>query len=306
MALKGRVGSSPASGTIRLHKLSSLMTQIFVFPGQGSQKVGMGTDLFKMFPDEIAAVDTKLGYSMERLCMEDPSQQLNQTSFTQPALYVVNALSYLKKIKDTGHPPDFLAGHSLGEYNALFAAGAFDLITGLSLVQKRGELMGRASGGGMAAIVGLSCDKVEETLRNSGLAAIDIANLNAPSQVVISGQKNDVEAAQAVFEKAGARLFILLKVSGAFHSRYMQDAKNEFEAFLSHFEFSSLKIPVISNVEAMPCETGRIRELLSKQITHPVRWTESIRYLLRQPEPEFEEIGPGKVLAGLIRQIKTA
>jgi len=281
------------------------MTRIFVFPGQGSQKVGMGEGLFPGFAGEVAAADDVLGYSIQQLCLLDPEQKLGQTEFTQPALYVVNTLSYLKRLRDTGETPDFVAGHSLGEYNALFSAGVFDFATGLRLVQKRGELMARVTDGGMAAVLGLGVERVREILRDSGSGGLDIANLNTPAQVVISGPAEDVRKAQEIFQGAGAKMFVPLKVSGAFHSRYMETARMEFDAFLAGFQFSAPTIPVVANVTAAPYGTGQARELLSRQITSPVRWAESIQFLLRQPKPQFEEIGPGKVLTGLIRQIVT-
>jgi malonyl CoA-acyl carrier protein transacylase len=281
------------------------MTKIFVFPGQGSQKAGMGADLFPLFRTETAQADAILGYSIEDLCTKDPHNQLGQTNFTQPALFVVNALSYLKRSRESGQP-NFVAGHSLGEYNALFAAGVFEFETGLRLVQKRGELMSKATGGGMAAIIGLSIEKIRSVLQESNLKTIDVANLNTPAQVVISGPKADVEQAHPFFEQAGARMVVPLKVSGAFHSRYMEGAKTEFEAFLKNFGFRPPAITVISNVEAQPAPADKLKELLGRQITHSVRWAESIQYLLKQPEPVFEEVGPGTVLTSLIKQIKAA
>ena len=280
------------------------MTRIFVFPGQGSQRKGMGAGLFHQFPEVTAAADAELGYSIEQLCRDDPDQKLTETAYTQPSLYTVNTLSYLKRIEETGRKPDFVGGHSLGEYNALFAAGAFDFVTGLKLVKKRGELMNQATGGGMAAIAGFGVDQIRDVLRRSGLDTVDIANLNAPDQTVISGLQQDIQAVRSVFEEAGARKFIPLRVGAAFHSRYMKAARNEFEDFLQNFEFLPIQIPVISNAHAAPYEPGQIKDNLCKQITHSVRWTESVQYLLNQPDPEFEEIGPGNVLKGLIRKIR--
>ena len=274
----------------------------YVFPGQGSQNKGMGDKLFEHFNDLTTKADSILGYSIKELCISDPHNNLNKTEYTQPALYVVNALMYLKKLEDGQSIPDYVAGHSLGEYNALFAAGAFDFATGLKLVKKRGELIGKASGGAMAAVIGLSEEQVVEVLRSSGLNGIDIANFNTPYQIVISGLKEDIQKATTFFKSA--KLYMPLKVSGAFHSRYMENARRDFELFLNDFNFSPLKIPVISNVEARPYKQDDIRRLLINQITNPVKWTESIRYLMGKGVTDFEEIGPGKVLAGIIQKIQ--
>ena len=189
----------------------------YIFPGQGSQFKGMGGALFDGFPEITAKANQVLGYDIKRLCLEDPLKQLGLTQYTQPALYVVNALYYIKKTKESGVKPDYVAGHSLGEYNALFAAGAFDFETGLKLVQKRGELMSLESGGGMAAILGLSEDKIAHVLNENNISRVQIANYNTPSQVVISGAKKDIDRLSALFEKENA-MYIPLNVSGAFHS----------------------------------------------------------------------------------------
>ena len=278
------------------------MTKIFAFPGQGSQKIGMGEGLFEVYPELTEQVDHLLGLSIKQLCLEDPDGLLNLTQYTQPALFTVNALTYLKQVEETNHKPDYVVGHSLGEYNALFAANAFDFGTGLQLVQKRGEIMGRVQGGGMAAIIGIDAVRVQEILTTSGCDTIDIANYNAPKQTVISGLKSDIERVSGHFDNAGA-MFIPLKVSGAFHSRYMKDPQDEFNEFIRDFSFDQPEIPVISNYKALPY-TDNVVENLVQQISNPVRWTESVQYLLRQDQPEFEEIGPGAVLTGLINQIR--
>lgn len=264
----------------------------------------MGDGLFNDFRELTSQADTVLGYSIEELCIQDAGGHLGQTDYTQPALYVVNAFTYLKKIALLSRKPDFVAGHSLGEYNALLAAEVFDFETGLRLVKKRGELMSRALGGGMAAVIGLTDKRVEELLRENHCDTLAIANYNAPSQVVISGPKAEIDQAGSIFEAAGARAYIPLRVSGAFHSQFMEEARENFFSFLEEFEFSGPKIPVISNVTARPYTKEDIRQLLADQITHPVKWTACIRYLLGQGETEFEEIGPGTVLTGLIQQIK--
>ncbi|WP_437603949.1 ACP S-malonyltransferase [Sorangium sp. So ce590] len=280
------------------------MTTIYVFPGQGSQSIGMGKELFPKYPHLIRLADATLGWSVEELCLKGPIERLNNTRFTQPALYVVNALAYLQKVRETGVVPDLLAGHSLGEYNALFAAGAFDFLTGLELVKMRGALMGEVSCGGMAAVMGMAPARIKDVLATFELGAIDIANFNSPEQIVISGLQEDLRAAKPILEREGARMVVPLKVSAAFHSRYMADAGAQFAEFLSRHHFSRLKITVISNLRARPHEEGEIAEALAKHITHPVRWTQSVQYLLGHPSPEFHEVGPGRVLSGLFKQIQ--
>jgi trans-AT polyketide synthase/acyltransferase/oxidoreductase domain-containing protein len=279
------------------------MTKIYVFPGQGSQSPGMGGELFDQFPELVKQTDEVLGCSIKDLCLNDPDKRLGQTDYTQPALYIVNALTYLSKTENFDLRPDFVAGHSLGEYNALFAAGVFDFITGLKLVQRRGQIMVKVTGGGMAAVIGMQPDKIKQVLKDASFESIDIANLNSPKQTVISGRKEDIDAVKTVFEDAGVRLFIPLKVSGAFHSRYMQEAQNEFADFLKSFEFQPVQIPVIANFTAAPYQDTETVNNMVQQISSPVRWVESIQYLKQQPEPEFEEVGPGNVLTKLIKQI---
>jgi len=275
----------------------------FVFPGQGSHFKGMGKDLFVRFKDLTANADAVLGYSVEELCVEDPRDQLGQTQYTQPALYVVNAFSYLHKMAEGRRAPDFVAGHSLGEYNALFASGAVDFETGLRMVQKRGQLTSKAAAGAMAAVIGLDQHRIEGIITRHGLSDVDIANYNAPAQVVVSGLSEHLERARAAFEAAGAT-WIPLNVSAAFHSRHMQAAGEEFGEFMSNVRFSELKIPVISNVHARPYTQQAIRETLQAQIARPVRWIHSIEFLIAQGQTEFEEVGPGDVLTKLVQKIK--
>jgi trans-AT polyketide synthase, acyltransferase and oxidoreductase domains len=279
------------------------MTRIYLFPGQGSQKVGMGADLFPRFPEQVSIAEAELGYSIVDLCLRDSSNQINKTEFTQPALFVVNALTFLNHLVQTGKLPHFVAGHSLGEYNALFAAGVIDFRTGIKLVKKRANLMSRARGGGMAAVIGLKPDQIRETLKVSGLGSLDIANLNSPSQSVISGPEKDLEVSRAILEQAGAQLWKRLPVSAAFHSRYMIEAEREFEVFLESLTFAEDHLPVLSNVTARLHDQS-IKKMLARQITQPVRWTECVQWLLGKPEPDFLELGPGNVLTGLLRRIK--
>lgn len=277
--------------------------KVYVFPGQGSQEKGMGRELFSEFPELVKQADEILGYSIEELCLEDPEEQLGFTQYTQPALFIVNALTYLKKIKETGEMPDYVAGHSLGEYNALFAAGVFDFATGVKLVKRRGELMGQANGGAMAAVVGLTETKVREILQNNQLDQIDIANLNAPKQIVIASTEEAIEQAREIFKEEGAS-YAKLKVSAAFHSRYMKKAQEEFALYLKDFQFESCKIPVISNYTARPYEADEIVQNLTNQLGSVVRWTETILYLMKQGELDLEEIGQGHVLTSLQKKIK--
>ncbi len=276
----------------------------FVFPGQGSQYKGMGTELFDEFQDMLLEADKILGYSIKELCMEDQEGKLGQTQYTQPALYIVNALTYYKKTGETGIKPDFVAGHSLGEYNALLAAGVFDFETGLKIVKYRGELMGKASGGGMAAVIGMSADKIKQILVENRFESIDVANINTPSQIVISGPKEDIERAKPTFEAAGSKNYVVLKVSGAFHSRYMENARIQFCEFINQFEFYPPDIPVVSNTTARPYKKSEIKRNMSEQITSAVMWSESIRYIMGKGDIEIIQVGPGNAITGMVRSIK--
>jgi malonyl CoA-acyl carrier protein transacylase len=284
----------------------------FVFPGQGSQKRGMGQGLFDEVPEYAAVesdVDAIVGYSMRQLCLEDPDDRLKQTQFTQPSLYVVNALHYYKAIRD-GARPAWLAGHSLGEYNALLAADVFDFLTGLRLVKKRGLLMSQATSGGMAAVIGMSADKVAKVIADHGLASLDVANFNTPVQTVISGPVDDIRSAGPFFDQEGAQMYIPLQVSAAFHSRYMADAGKAFAEFLEPMTFAAPKTPVVANATAQPYPTGNasdcVKSLLVSQITQSVQWTRSIRFLLGQGITQFTEVGPGNVLTRMVQQIQQA
>lgn len=277
--------------------------QVYIFPGQGSQARGMGKGLFEQFPDLVQSANKILGYSIEELCLEDPQQQLGQTQFTQPALYVVNALSYYKKIAETNQKPDFVAGHSLGEFNALLASECFSFSSGLKLVKKRGELMREADNGAMAAIINLSEHEIRDLLQQHNLHNIDLANFNTMSQIVISGDKDEVAKSQEVFQKGNA-LFFPLNTSGAFHSRFMSPLKRKFLNYLKKFNLQKLQIPVIANVTGTPYKQEKILEYLSNQMDSPVRWTETVQYLLAQKEMEFVEIGHGDVLTKLVKKIK--
>jgi trans-AT polyketide synthase/acyltransferase/oxidoreductase domain-containing protein len=208
--------------------------------------------------------------------------------------------------QDAGAPvPDFVAGHSLGEYNALVAADVFDFETGLRMVQARGALMGRVSGGGMAAVIGLEPTRIEAILQSSDAGRrIDVANFNSFDQTVVAGPLEAIQAVRQDFEAAGVRAFIPLKVSAPFHSRYMKDAQAEFERFLAGFSFRAPSIPVVSNVTAEPYLAGGVQETLGRQIGSAVRWLDSMIYLLDRGVTTFDEVGPGSVLAKLVAQIR--
>jgi len=279
----------------------------WIFPGQGSQRKGMGEALFREFSELVAQTDEILGYSIQTLCLENPQGKLNQTLYTQPALYIINALSFFQKTAAGTTLPNFVAGHSLGEYNALLAAGAFDFLTGLRLVQKRAELLNQASQtieGAMAAVINLQVDELQNILTHNGLDKIDIANFNSPLQTVISGIHSDVVQAIKILKTFKDVHCLMLPVSGAFHSRYMSEAQQQFASFIQNVEFGKLKIPVISNVTARPYEQSEIGKNLIAQITHRVNWLQSMQFLLEQDDMLFEEVGPGNVLTKLTHKIK--
>ena len=279
------------------------MTRICVFPGQGAQSVGMGRDLFDRFPDLVAQADEVLGYSLRALCLADEGGRLSRTEFTQPALYTVNALHYRRYLEDGGAVPDFVAGHSLGEYNALLAAEAFDFATGLRLVQRRGALMGAISGGGMAAVIGLDVARIRDVLAGAGAAAVDVANYNAITQTVLAGPTEDLDRLAPPVEAAGGRL-VPINVRTAFHSRYMRPVAQQFATFLAEQSFAPLVIPVVANFTALPYRDDEIANTLARQIDHSVRWVESVQYMLNEPDPDFTELGPGSVLTRLIQDIR--
>lgn len=277
----------------------------YIFPGQGSQVKGMGEGLFEEFKELVKVADCELGYSIKNLCLDDIDGNLNNTKYTQPALFIVSALGYLKELRNGQKKPDFVAGHSIGEYAALFAAGVFNFETGIKLVKKRGELMAKVTGGKMAAIVGLKKEQVEQIVRNEKLDKIDIANLNTSNQIVISGAEDVIISAEKYF--AGAEGFLkyrVLNVSGAFHSRYMEPVREEFFNFLSGFSYNRMSIPVISNVSAHVYNDEHVAATLSKQLVSPVNWTDSVRYMINKGVDTFEEIGPGHVTLRMIKKIQ--
>ncbi|MGW0803325.1 ACP S-malonyltransferase [Nonomuraea sp. NPDC002799] len=265
------------------------MSVVWVFPGQGSQRKGMGAGLLERYPDLCARADEILGYSVAELC-DDPVR-LRDTRYVQPALFTVNALSFLARQEEGGRP-DYLAGHSLGEYTALFAAGCFDFETGLRLVKRRGELMSEASGGAMAAVLGADPEQLEKLLAGTG---VDIANYNSPEQMVIAGPKDELDALRAGVPGK----WVPLSVSVPSHSRYMEPAAAAFAETLDGVHIAEPRVPVISNVTGRPYEAGEAADLLRRQICNPVRWVDGLRYLMSQGVSELEEIGPGDVLGKL-------
>jgi malonyl CoA-acyl carrier protein transacylase len=265
----------------------------------------MGAELFDRYPDWTKAADDALGYSIRELCLDDPRGELGQTAFTQPALFVVNAMSYRARTDQGLAPPAFVAGHSLGEYNALVASGVFDFTNGLRMVRERGALMGRISGGGMMAVIGLAPERIEAVLGESEAGRrVDVANFNSPEQTVLAGVREDLAAIEAALKAAGARACIILKVSAPFHSRYMHEPMRQFKAFLTNFEFGPPSIPVVANLTGLPYAPDVLHGTLADQIGHSVRWLDSMRFLVGQGVTDFEEVGPGTVLTKLVAQIR--
>jgi len=270
-----------------------------VFPGQGSQHVGMGNDLFDDYRFLTEAASDLLGYSIKDLCLQDTNRVLDSTQYTQPALYVVNILHYLRELEVNDFEPDVVMGHSLGEYCALYAADVFNFEVGLKLVQRRGELMSKVSGGAMAAILGLESDTIINIIRDNQLDQIDIANYNSPLQTVISCQTEALDLMKALVKKAGGQ-FVPLKVSGAFHSRYMKVVAEDFSKSLQDIEFHSPNLPVIANITARPYKNNDVIKNLQGQLYQCVKWTESLWYLMSQANVSVKEIGPGAVLTRLV------
>jgi trans-AT polyketide synthase/acyltransferase/oxidoreductase domain-containing protein len=263
----------------------------------------MGKELFPLFPEQVRKASEILGYSLEDLCLNDRDGLLSKTQYTQPALYVVNALHYYQvQAGGAADAPVIFAGHSLGEYNALHAAGVFSFETGLRLVQKRGELMGRASGGGMAAVMGPSAQDLRGMLQEHRLHGIDIANLNTPTQTIIAGDHEALAAAAQLFEKMQLR-YVPLNVSAPFHSRHMRPVQAEFAEFLRGFSFEAPKATVIANATARPYEGSRIADTLASQIATPVHWVDSIRYVMGKGEVEFQELG-ATILSRMVTEIR--
>lgn len=288
----------------------------FLFPGQGSQTIGMGQSLALIYPaaNEIfKQADEILGFPLSQMAWEGPEDCLNDTINTQPALFT-HSIAVLQVIRSLNVDliPAFLAGHSMGELSALVAAGAVSFSDGLRLVRIRGELMKRAgnlSPGGMAAILGLEIPQIEELCRVASTISeiVQVANDNCPGQVVISGSNAALDRVQPLLEQAGARRVIRLAVSIAAHSPYMSTSQQDFNQAIASTVIRNPLVPIISNVSATPMLfINEIRNDLQNQLTHRVRWTESIRYLIAEGITEFFEIGNGSVLSGLVKRIDRA
>ncbi len=273
--------------------------RVWVFPGQGSQRAGMGAELFDRFPELVATADDVLGRSVRELCLSGPEGELADTRWAQPAIFVVNALAH-RAVSEREPPPDYLAGHSLGEYNALLAAECFDFATGLRLVRRRGELMGEAAGGGMAAVVGLDPDEVTALLHRCGVAdRVQVANENSVTQVVVSGEAEAIRLVRHAVRELPGKRCVPLAVSAAFHSRYMADAARRFGEHLAGVVFRDPAVPVIANATAAPYPVGGVAALLARQIDSPVLWRRSMRELIRRGVTEAREVGDARVLTPL-------
>ncbi len=282
----------------------------FIFPGQGSQWVGMGLDLYSSFATAKSVFDQAddvLDFPLSRMCFEGPEEELRKTINAQPALVTTSlaCLQAMREISDDKLPqPVCTAGHSLGEYTALALAGVFDFATAIHLSRERGRLMhqaGQTQPGGMAAIIGMDEAPLAEVCQQTGTV---IANINCPGQIVISGPQNNLTQAMELARVKGALRAIPLPVSGAFHTSLMQPAVDGMSEILDALDFHEPAIPVIANTSAQPLNsTDGVKAELRQQLCHCVRWQQSIEYMVATGVSTFVEIGPGKVLTGLIKRI---
>lgn len=287
------------------------MTIALLFPGQGSQTVGMGQAMAEKFPeaaDVFKLADDIIGIPFSKLLWNGPEEELTATVNAQPAI-VTTSLACWAVLAQYKIAPAYVAGHSVGEYAALVANGVLSMSDAIQLVRKRGECMyrsGQKRRGGMAAVLGLDLSSVESICKtvSSGSLILDIANLNAPGQVVVSGDAEIVAKAAPLFLEKGAKRVVQLEVSGAFHSGLMLDAQKEFDPELEIVSFSNAKCPLVSNVTALPIQNGlEIRNVLKRQIREAVQWEAIIKWLSAHGVTTVIEVGTGKVLSGLVRKI---
>ncbi|MDU4697703.1 MAG: ACP S-malonyltransferase [Paenibacillus sp.] len=283
----------------------------FVFPGQGSQSVGMGKDIYDALPAARArfeTADAQLGFSLSELIFGGPDTELKQTANTQPALLTTSVALY-EAFAAKGFKPDYVAGHSLGEYSALTAAGVLDFEDAVKLVRARGEYMEQAVPGGqgaMAAVLGGEREALAQLCAEitAGGALVELANVNCPGQIVVSGSQEGVQLVVERVKEIGAKRAIPLEVSGPFHSSLMKAAAERLGERLSTASFRDAEIPLVANVTAGPVQNGaEIAELLVRQVYSPVLWEDSVGWLISQGVDTFVEIGPGSVLTGLIKKI---
>lgn len=277
-----------------------------IFPGQGSQSAGMGKDFFEnsdLAKQLFDKIDSILGYELSQICFEGPEEELKKTINTQPAILAVSIIAYevLKSKYDLKFK--YTAGHSLGEYSALYASGVLDLESAVMLVKKRAEAMDAAPSGAMAAVMGLAQETLEDIATQANQKGVfTIANYNTPEQLVISGSSEAVDFASELANKAGAKRVIPLAVSGAFHSPLMKKPSDDFSKEVKKFNFNSAAVPVITNIDAQPTTEGFDLKLI-KQIYSSVKWTQTIELMKNSGIDTFIEVGPGKVLSGMIKKI---
>lgn len=280
----------------------------FIFPGQGAQVVGMGKDLYDHYSAAKKVFDTAdevLGKKITKICFEGPEDNLKQTINTQPAI-VTMSIAALEAFKSKLNlTPHFTAGHSLGEYCAMFCSGVMNLKTTLLAIQKRASLMNKVNKGMMAAVLNAPEGSLEKVLKEASKEGyVDVANYNSPVQVVLTGDEKAVNKAGELLMEAGARRFVPLAVSGAFHSKYLSEASKEFGEFVKELDLSSTSIPVVTNVDAAATISAEdFRNKMPRQICSSVHWTQTIENMVKNGVDTFVEIGPGKVLAGLNRKI---
>ena len=283
----------------------------FLFPGQGSQSVGMGKDLYENFESAKTVFDTAdsvLNKSISTICFEGPEEDLKQTINTQPAIVTMSIAAMKALTSQIDIKPDYVAGHSLGEYCAMYTAGVMSLENTLKAIQKRADLMGATKGGSMAAVLNASEEQLKAGLKEgSKVGYVDVANYNSPAQVVITGDENAVKAASDYMLANGVRRVVPLAVSGAFHSKFMENAGHEFAKFVSELDLTNAQIPVFTNVDAQATFMApEFKNKMPRQIYSSVHWTQTIQNMIAEDVDTFIEIGPGKVLAGLNKKIDAA